>query len=118
HKAGTKPNTAGGGEGGITGGETGGKIMITGEKIVLSAAQIDASGPNGGGTVLIGGDWSGGRPQSGLIDNASAKLEPDAVPTATNVSVDAASKIDVSATAQGNGGKAIVWADGLTIFNG
>jgi len=117
-KAGTKSTTAGGGEGGITGGETGGKIMITGEKIALAGAQIDASGPNGGGTVLIGGDWSGGHPQSGLINNASAKLESDTIPTATTVSVDAASKIDVSATAQGNGGKAIVWADGLTIFNG
>ncbi|HYS48304.1 MAG TPA: filamentous hemagglutinin N-terminal domain-containing protein, partial [Xanthobacteraceae bacterium] len=97
-------------------GETGGKVTVTGEKIVVSGAQIDASGQNGGGTVLIGGDWSGGKPQIGLVNNPSAKLEAQAIPTATTVTVDAASKIDVSATGQGNGGKAIVWSDGTTTF--
>ena len=98
-------------------GETGGKIQITGEAIKVANAKIDASGSAGGGTVLIGGDWSGGKP-SATIDNPKAMLESYAVPTATNVFVDPVSVIDVSAKISGNGGKAIVWADQKTVFNG
>src|SRR5207249_2919721 len=43
-------------------GTTGGTIQITGENIALTGAKIDASGQAGGGKVLIGGDWGGGKP--------------------------------------------------------
>ena len=99
-------------------GQTGGKIEVTGEAIELTAANLDASGRSGGGVVLIGGDWSGGQPTLGLISNPSAKLETDAVPTASTVNVDANSKIDASARNNGNGGKVIVWSDQTTAFAG
>ncbi|HEY5216593.1 MAG TPA: filamentous hemagglutinin N-terminal domain-containing protein, partial [Pseudolabrys sp.] len=99
-------------------GEKGGKVQITGEAVELAGAHIDASGAAGGGTVLIGGDWSGGHPVLGLVSNVSATLEPIAVPIATTTAVDAASTIDASATAAGNGGKVIVWANGATTFAG
>ena len=46
-------------------GTKGGKIVITGENIEVAGATIDASGHDGGGTVLIGGDWGGGKPDTG-----------------------------------------------------
>ncbi|MCK4628432.1 MAG: filamentous hemagglutinin N-terminal domain-containing protein, partial [Sedimentisphaerales bacterium] len=40
-------------------GNRGGNIKITGEKVGLFGADVDASGDSGGGTVLIGGDYQG-----------------------------------------------------------
>src|SRR5262249_39373670 len=42
-------------------GEKGGVIQITGEKIVLAGAKLDASGPAGGGTVRVGAAVQGGQ---------------------------------------------------------
>ena len=38
--------------------------MVSGEDIKLAAAKVDASGRAGGGKVLIGGDWGGGKPNT------------------------------------------------------
>jgi filamentous hemagglutinin family protein len=99
-------------------GTKGGTIVVTGENIQLAGATIDASGRTGGGKVLIGGDWGGGRPDTSLVSNASAVLETFQVATATIVSVDAATRIDASAKQTGNGGKVIVWSDQYTSFAG
>ena len=100
-------------------GTTGGTIIVTGENIAVSGASINASGKAGGGTVLIGGDWGGGHPNTSLVSgNASATLQPYAVPNSSTVSIDAATMIDASATATGNGGKVIVWANQATTFLG
>jgi filamentous hemagglutinin family protein len=100
-------------------GTTGGTIIVTGENIAVSGATINASGNAGGGTVLIGGDWGGGHPNTSLVSgNASAMLQPYAVPNSSTVSIDAATTIDASATATGNGGKVIVWANQATTFLG
>jgi filamentous hemagglutinin family protein len=100
-------------------GTTGGTIIVTGENVAVAGATIDASGQAGGGTVLIGGDWGGGHPNTSLsAGNASAMLQPYAVPNANTVSIDAATTIDTSATQTGNGGKAIVWANQATTFLG
>lgn len=99
-------------------GETGGKVQITGEDIALNGATIDASGAAGGGTVLVGGDVSGGHPNPNVVSHPKAQPEDTPVPTATNVTVDATSKIDVSATDNGDGGKAVVWANFATDFTG
>src|SRR5882757_2645556 len=56
-------------------GTKGGTILVTG-------ANIDASGREGGGKVMIGGDWGGGNPNSALVSNQSAQLEGYTVPTA------------------------------------
>jgi filamentous hemagglutinin family protein len=99
-------------------GTKGGTIVVTGESIQLASATLDASGVAGGGKVLVGGDTGGGNPSPTVAGISEAALEAFAVPTATNVSVDAGSTINVSAIESGNGGKAIVWSDSITIFRG
>jgi len=92
-------------------GTTGGTIVVTGEDIQVSNANINVSGSTGGGALLIGGDWGGGHPNTSLVSNASAYLEPYTVPTASTVSVDAATTINASTTNTGNGGKVVIWSD-------
>jgi hypothetical protein len=99
-------------------GTSGGTIVVTGENIEVANAKINASGESGGGKVLIGGDWAGGNPALGLVNNQSAKLEGYAIATATTLSVDSATTINASATGSGNGGKVILWSDALTTFAG
>ncbi|NES00033.1 MAG: filamentous hemagglutinin N-terminal domain-containing protein, partial [Symploca sp. SIO1B1] len=83
-------------------GETAGKVQVLGEKVGLIAAEINASGTNGGGTVLIGGDYQG----IGSILNADR----------TFISRDSVIKVD--AIENGDGGRAIAWANGTTGFYG
>jgi CHAT domain-containing protein len=83
-------------------GETGGRVTVLGDRVALVNAQVDASGTQGGGTVLVGGEQLGLGP------------EPNALFTL----VDENSLIDVSATDAGNGGRAIFWADQGTRFWG
>ena len=97
---------------------TGGTVVVSGEDIRLTNARVDASGRNGGGRVLIGGDWGGGNPNLALVNNANARLEGYSISTASRVSVDAATTINVSATDRGNGGKVILWSDSNTTFAG
>jgi filamentous hemagglutinin family protein len=99
-------------------GTKGGTIIVTGEHIEVAGATIDASGADGGGKVMIGGDWGGGKPDKSLVTNQSAQLESFGVPTATTVSVDAATRIDASAKDRGDGGKVVLWADGQLSFAG
>lgn len=80
----------------------GGKIQATGTQVGLIKADINASGNNGGGTVLIGGDYQG----KGMFPNAQ------------NTYVSSDSVIKANATNQGDGGKVVVWADGNTQFSG
>ena len=99
-------------------GTTGGTLVVSGEHIKLECAHVDASGRAGGGKVLIGGDWGGGKPNKSLVANPSAKLESFVIPTATTVSIDAATAINASATGHGNGGKVVLWSDSETTFAG
>ena len=99
-------------------GTKGGTVIVAGENIVVSNATINVSGRDAGGKVLIGGDWGGGHPDKSLVSNPSAQLESFAVPTASTVSVDAASTINASAIDKGNGGKVILWADSHLTFAG
>src|SRR5262249_19066129 len=99
-------------------GTSGGTVVVSGENIQLANAKIDASGNAGGGKVLIGGDWGGGKPAAGLVNNQSAKLETFVIPTASTVSVDAGTTINASSTGNGNGGKVILWSDTQTTFAG
>ena len=99
-------------------GTKGGTIVVSSEHIKVSAARVDASGRTGGGKVLIGGDWGGGRPDKSLVNNQAATLESFAVATATTVSVDGATTINASTTERGHGGKVILWSDAETTFAG
>lgn len=81
---------------------TGDTIQLLGERVGLMAgAAVDASGKSGGGTVLVGGDYQG--------NNAN-------VQNAQRTYVDAAAGIKADATASGDGGKVIVWADDVRAF--
>ncbi|BAY34725.1 filamentous hemagglutinin outer membrane protein [Nostoc carneum NIES-2107] len=83
-------------------GSTGGKVNILGQQVGLVDANINASGNNGGGTVLIGGDYKG----------------QGTVPTATNTYVDSKSVIAADSNLNGDGGRVITWANNTTQFLG
>ena len=74
----------------------GGTIVLEGDDITLgSDSKIDVTGPQGGGSVLVGGDWQGG----GEIRQA------------TRVTMEEGATIDASATENGDGGKVVLWSD-------
>ncbi|NET58036.1 MAG: CHAT domain-containing protein [Symploca sp. SIO2E6] len=73
-------------------------IQVVGNQVGLINAEIDASGRNGGGTVLIGGDVQG----QGTIPNAEITfIDPD-------------STIKADALTDGDGGRVIVWSEDTT----
>jgi len=80
-----------------TGAGTGGEIQVLGEQVgLIGDARVDASGQNGGGTVLIGGDYQG--KNAAIMDAQQVYVGQDA-------------KISADAIASGNGGKLIVWGN-------
>lgn len=83
-------------------GDLGGNVGIFGQAIALHDATINASGTNGGGEILVGGDYQG---QGNLF-------------RATTTTLNSNSVLDASAINTGNGGKIIVWADDTTQFSG
>ncbi|BCG78600.1 MBG domain-containing protein [Mesorhizobium sp. 113-3-3] len=83
-------------------GGKGGKVTVTGRKLKLKAAKVDASGKDGGGTVKIGGDKQG----KGTLQRAQT------------TEVDANTTINADATGTGDGGTVIVWSDEQTKFAG
>ncbi|MBS0653511.1 MAG: filamentous hemagglutinin N-terminal domain-containing protein, partial [Verrucomicrobia bacterium] len=83
-------------------GEKGGTVHVLGERVELVGAEINVSGDQGGGTVLIGGDYQG----------------KGDVRTAQTTTMDNASQIHADAICNGDGGKVILWADDTTLFDG
>ncbi len=84
-----------------TAGEKGGSVKLLGQYVGVSGT-IDASGPAGGGEVLVGGNYQG----HGQEANA---IRTTVTPSAT---------IKASATSAGDGGRVIVWSDDQTVFSG
>ena len=80
----------------------GGTIRLLGNRVGLAGAQVDASGPTGGGEVLVGGDESGG----------------GSVPTAQSTYVSSDSTVSADALDDGDGGKVIVFAEGFANVQG
>jgi len=102
-----------------------GRIDISGQKVALTGATLDASGADRGGLVRIGGSFQGGKVQPegseeaqryvGRFGVAGVAAPGNAVTTA----VDTGSHIDVSARgAAGEGGSVIVWSDKSTAMQG
>ncbi|NER26201.1 MAG: filamentous hemagglutinin N-terminal domain-containing protein [Symploca sp. SIO1C4] len=83
-------------------GQTGGEVNILGERLGLFDASISAAGSDGGGTVLLGGDYQG----------------QGTVPNALRTFVNRDSVINADAITSGDGGRVIVWADEVTGFYG
>ena len=78
----------------------GGKISLLGEQVgVVGSARVNASGDNGGGQILVGGDRQGKNP---AIHNAKATF------------LSTSGELKADAKTSGNGGKVIVWADKST----
>ncbi|KRC03556.1 hypothetical protein ASE26_01605 [Duganella sp. Root198D2] len=75
----------------------GGEVAVLGPQVgLLGDARVDASGEEGGGSVLVGGDYRG----------ANAQL-----PNARQVYVGKDVVLAADAGGSGQGGKVIVWAD-------
>jgi filamentous hemagglutinin family protein len=85
-----------------TPGGVGGQIEVTGARIALRSADLDASGDAGGGSVQVGGGFQGRGP----------------LPTADVTFVDRDSRIHADALSAGDGGRVIVWADDAAGFYG
>jgi filamentous hemagglutinin family protein len=86
-----------------TGGR-GGRVEITGERVGLfDHATVTARGATGGGEILVGGDYQGANP---------------AVRNAAMTHVASGATLDASATASGDGGRIIVWADDTARMHG
>jgi filamentous hemagglutinin family protein len=83
-------------------GQIGGNINILGDKVALVKATINANGINGGGNILIGGDYQGKGP----------------LPNANEIYINRDSHISADAYQNGSGGKVIAWADKTNITNG
>jgi|GEM_PF-838033 len=81
----------------------GGNIALLGDRVGLFAgSRTLATGKDGGGTVLVGGNYQGQGPEH----NASA------------VYMDGTAAIDASATQNGRGGKVVLWSQDYTAFDG
>ena len=84
-----------------TEGQQGGSVNVLGDRVGVMGA-INASGTDGGGQVLIGGDYQG----------------RGTTPTAERTWVSPDASITVDAHARGNGGQIVVWSDQVTGFYG
>ncbi|NET37021.1 MAG: CHAT domain-containing protein [Cyanothece sp. SIO1E1] len=76
-------------------------ISILGHTVGVIEGDLNASGANGGGTVLIGGD-----------------LSQSNIPTANVTTVDQASTIRADALDQGDGGRVMILAEDTAQFDG
>lgn len=84
--------------------DKGGSVVATGERVdLLGSSVIDVSGDNGGGKVLVGGDFQGKNPD---------------VKNAKTTSVAKGAIIRADATTKGDGGKVVVWSNDHTVFDG
>ncbi|WP_171187690.1 tail fiber protein, partial [Alienimonas chondri] len=82
----------------------GGTATLLGDAIELTdTATVDASGANGGGAIYIGGGYQGSDP---------------ALRNAEFTTIAEGARLDASATAAGDGGTVIVWANDTTRYAG
>ena len=78
----------------------GGDITLTGHDLNVFGAHLDAHGATAGGRVRVGGGYQG---------------NDSSVANAQNLTVNATA-VDVSATQDGQGGSAVFWSEGTTLF--
>ncbi|HHM06239.1 MAG TPA: filamentous hemagglutinin N-terminal domain-containing protein, partial [Gammaproteobacteria bacterium] len=88
---------------GRTASDHGGEVTLSGDRVALEdGASISASGAKGGGRIRVGGEYRG----SGQT------------PAARETFVSSEARLSADATAKGDGGKVIVWADGRSRYYG
>lgn len=100
-------------------GERGGQVEVTGEAVIAERnSDIDASGMDGGGTILFGGDYLGGNTTNADILHLGITIEEEEIPTSRFAFVDDGARMSVDALDRGDGGKLIVWSDEATLSFG
>ncbi|MBV8802640.1 MAG: filamentous hemagglutinin N-terminal domain-containing protein, partial [Gammaproteobacteria bacterium] len=83
--------------------QIGGTVKILGNTIHLSStAEVNVSGVQGGGEILVGGNFHGKGPEQNAL----------------NTSVDSGAVLNANALENGNGGQIAVWSNGNTLFYG
>ncbi len=115
----------------IEAGKQPGAIAVLGNKVGVIGANIDASGVNGGGTVLIGGDYQGkGTIPTALFtfvsSDSTIKANGFISPFSTQSSgagtgappLQSTQHSALSTQHSSAGGRVIVWADKTTVFHG
>lgn len=83
-------------------GGRGGSVVVTGQRVIIDNADIDASGDAGGGSVRIGGDYQGG----GTLRHSDQTF------------VTPGSTINADAVSTGQGGSIVLWSDQFTATAG
>ncbi|NET27712.1 filamentous hemagglutinin N-terminal domain-containing protein, partial [Okeania sp. SIO1I7] len=83
-------------------GSIGGQVNVLGDRVAVIDANISANGQNGGGKILIGGDFQG----NGIVPNSQQTF------------VNNNSIISADAINNGEGGQVIIWSDKTTNFAG
>ncbi|MHB1947104.1 MAG: filamentous hemagglutinin N-terminal domain-containing protein, partial [Gammaproteobacteria bacterium] len=84
-------------------GQTGGRVKVLGANVKLnSPAVVDVSGDQGGGTILIGGNFHGAGPE----------------PNASTTFIGSGVLLNADAITKGNGGQVAVWSNNATQFYG
>ena len=79
-------------------------IHVLGQEILVGEhSYIDVSGANGGGTILVGGDYQGQNPE---------------IPNAKRLAVAPGAVFNADALEKGDGGKVILWSDEETLYHG
>ena len=97
-------------------GKTGGTIEITAEAVELtSTSVVDASGDEGGGTILVGGDYLGGNAELAARNPLSPRLEEYPVYSASTLVAETGATVHADALSFGDGGKVIFWSDNYTL---
>lgn len=90
----------------------GGEIRLLGDAIHLDCTTVaDASGFAGGGKIFVGGDCQGGA-------NPTNRYASEPLPNASTLRIDKGAIMNAEATAHGDGGVVINWADGTTVSSG
>jgi filamentous hemagglutinin family protein len=100
-----------------------GRIDVGGAQVGLAGATLDASGSERGGLVRVGGSFQGGKAQPAGSEDAQRYVgrfgAAGALANSAVTTIDAASRIDVSAHgAAGEGGSVVVWSDKSTSMQG
>ncbi|BAE52577.1 filamentous hemagglutinin N-terminal domain-containing protein [Paramagnetospirillum magneticum] len=104
---------------GLDAAQVGGRAEITGNQLKIGdSAVVDASGGAGGGRILVGGDYLGGEADPWIMSQFGIEREQTAIPNAMTTTVAQGALLKADATADGKGGKVVVWADGHTSFTG
>ncbi|WP_449235471.1 two-partner secretion domain-containing protein [Azospirillum doebereinerae] len=100
-------------------GQKGGTVVASGDRTALTAtARVTVSGHAGGGEALIGGDVQGGKATAATLAGYNIRPARKPVPPSAVTVVEAGAVVTADATATGQGGKVVVWAEDRARFDG